>query len=44
MVVLDAMAKVAEFLANAVKEANWEDVAPNNENESNIMYCHADVL
>ncbi len=44
MVVLDAAAEVAEFLANAAEEANWEDVAPNNDDESNIMNRHADVL
>jgi hypothetical protein len=44
MVILDAAAEVAEFFANAAEEANWEDVAPNNDDESNIMNRHADVL
>jgi hypothetical protein len=44
LVVLDAAAKVAEFLANAAEKANWEGVAPNNEDKSKIMNCHANVL
>ncbi len=44
MVVLYAAAEVAEFLANAAEEANWEDIAPDNDDESNIMNRHADVL
>ncbi len=44
MVVLDAAAEVTKFLANAAEEANWEDVAPDNDNESIIMNHHANVL
>ncbi len=44
MVLLDTAAKVTEFLANSAQEANWEDLAHDNDDESNIMNCQADVL
>ncbi len=29
----DDAAEVAEFLVNATKEANWEDIAPDSDDE-----------